>query len=41
MFIMQEQCEKPEDIVTHRLVVDEEFIPFKENYVDLYDSSLR
>lgn len=39
--LLQKQCEKPEDVITHHMVVDEEFIPFKENSIDMFVSSLR
>ncbi|VDH97988.1 NADH dehydrogenase [ubiquinone] 1 alpha subcomplex assembly factor 5 [Mytilus galloprovincialis] len=38
--LLLKQCEKPEDVITHHMVVDEEFIPFKENSIDMFVSSL-
>lgn len=38
--LLLEQCIQPEDIIAHKLVVDEEFLPFKDNSVDLFVSSL-
>ena len=37
----QMQAEEPENVRTTKMVVDEEFIPFQENSVDIVFSSLR
>lgn len=37
----QRQAEVSPEVPTHKLIVDEEFLPFKDNSLDIVFSSLR
>ena len=40
-YIIQKQSKDSPEVPTHRLQIDEEFLPFPENSIDLFISSLR